>query len=538
MRWPPAIPSDLSAFNNSILSSLPRNHYRSPPTTASTLKHYSPLQQNCHRAVNPSTGRPDPERSISESSFVMSMSSPLPHNLAIGGGEVTDQLGEDTPSQNEENKEEKEDEGEDEEEELTRMSNYSVKTLTSLASYPNPHQKMAQRALDRARQTFKATGNSRPVSPNYSRQGLDGAGPPPFGRDGSDYISRIPRNAHIHSSTRSSVLSSGPGAPQPLTAGPPGLRQYKASTLEGPFRALQTSNQKPPSSTIDESHFEINTPSFLDLGVQPPMEMPNPARSPDHIKAFSTSGDVEVHKINIRGLSSSQSRRPWQRVYPPTPWVTEPRETRTLDQIKEFYPNGVPPYYHSKNLISVPGDNSDLYHILHPTIVSQPLSVEARDQRDARHRAAFYSGKDDLYKTWDQRVEDIRKRVRDQELGISDSEDCAAVRRAEMKAAFNSFQLGKPENIDVKSFDRMQTDEAAQPLLGMAFSALCNYWDNGRLMSIPTGFEQVKKLEEDDLWVRSRSTANYTGRPQLHNKWGLPQTPPPPFQWRGRGGPV
>lgn len=528
MRWPPAIPSDLSAFNNSMLSPFPRNRYRSPPTTASTLKHYSPLQQNCHRAVDPATGQPDQKRSISESSFTMSLSSPLPRSLVFGGDKDNNPLAEDTSTQDEENKEE--------EEELTRMSNYSVKTLTSLASYTNPHQKMAQRALNRARQTFKANENSRPVSPSSSRQGLDGAGPPPFGREGSDYYNRLPRNTHIHNSTRSSVLSSGPGAPQPLTAGPPGQRQYKASTLEGPFRALQASTPKPPSSTIDESHFEINTSSLLNLGAQQHlMKVPDPARTPENTKPLRTSGDIQAHQPAVQDLSALEGRRPWQRVYPATPWVAEPRETRTLDQIKAFYPRGLPPYYNSKNLISVPVDNSDLSHILHPSILRQPLSGEARKQTDARHRAAFYSGRDDLYKTWDQRVEDVRKTVRDRELGISDSTDRAAGRRAETNAALSLSQLSKPEDIDVRSFAQMQTGEAAQPLLGMAFSTLCNYWDNGRLMSIPTGFAKAKKLEED-LWARSRSSDNCIGRPKSHNKWGLPQTPPPPSPWTRRSG--
>lgn len=544
-RWPPAVPADLSAFNNSILGNFSRGRLRSPPTTASTLRHYSPLQQNCDRAAHPPRSLPHERRDVSVSFLSMS----LTHDQPIRSDKANSRQDQSTSLKGQENQDDKVQEGavEEEEDEATRMSNYSVKTLTSLASYPNPYQKIAQRALDRARETFKAAAEaSRPISPAVSRQGLDGAGVPSssysLGRESSDYSSRVPRNAHIKSSTRSSVLSSGPGAPQPLTAGPPGQRQYKVSTLEGPFRAIQAGTQKPPSSTADEAHFNINASSLLDMGSQSPINKSGPPHTPEQTKQLRTLGAMQVHQPSAQTPGAIGANYPWGRVYPPTHWHSEPQETRSIDQIKQYYPSGVAPHYNSRKLVLVPGDNSDLPLILHQHNRPHPMmGSEVHDETEVRHRVAIYSAIYDLIKSWDERLEDLRLKDRDKELGLSDSTARATARQAQMIADVSSSPLGEPEDIDVGFFNQMETYQAVQPLLRMAFSTLANYWDNGRLMGHPTGFDRVKKPEEDDLWARSRTMDNYMGQPQSlppqsQSRWGLPHTPPPPSQWSGRSG--
>lgn len=434
---------------------------------------------------------------------------------------------------------------EEEEEELTRMSNYSVKTLTSLASYPNPHQKMSQRALDRARETFKAAAEaSRPISPAISRQGLDGSGVPAssyFSREGSECFIRVSRNTHISSSTRSSVLSSGPGAPQPLTAGPPGQRQYKASTLEGPFRAIQASTQKTPPSTVDEAHFNTNT---SDMGPQPLVNISGPPHSPEQTAQLRTLDALQTSQLSGQTPRVIGRNFPWGSVYPPIPWLREPQETRSIDQIKQYYPNGIAPRYNPKKFVSVPEDNSDLPIILHPH--SPPSSMttsEALNRDDTRHRTALYLAMYDLMKPWDERLEDLRTKVHNNELGLDDLTVRTVARQDEMIAAVYRTPLWEPENISVDLFNEMETYEAAQPLLRMAYSTLANYWDNGRLMGHATGFNNVKKPEEEDLWACSRNMDNYTGQSQSQpfqsqNTWGFPHTPPPMSQWSGRNGDV
>lgn len=501
------------------------------------------MQQNFDRAAHPPPDLLHERRDVSFPSLNMSLTRDQP----IRSNKEDSRHDQNTSLEGQESQEGRSQDGAvEDEEELTRMSNYSVKTLTSLASYPNPHQKMAQRALDRARETFKAAAEaSRPISPAISRQGLDGAGVPPtsysLGRESSDYYSRVPRNAHINNSTRSSVLSSGPGAPQPLTAGPPGQRQYKASTLEGPFRAIQASTQKPPASAVAEAHPNINASSLTNMGSRPPVDMSDPPHSPEQTKQLLALDALQGTQPSTKISGAIKGSSPWERFYPPSPWFREPQETRNIDQIKQYYPNGVP-HYNPKKFVSVPEDNSDLPLMLHQN--NHPHSMtgpEAQLRDNARHRAAFYSAIYDLMKSWDERLKDLRTKGQDEALGLRDSMARAAARQAEMVAVDYSSSLGGPKDIDINFFNQMETYQAAQLLLGMAFSTLANYWDNGRLMGHPSGFDRVTESEEDDVWARSRNVDNNTGQPcaqpsQSHNAWGLPHAPTPLSQWSGRSG--
>lgn len=497
LRWPPAVPTDLASFQKIIQTSFSNRGFRSPPTTASTLKHYSPLQQNHDRAVNPSILPPNQERSSSQSSNTLSSNKMPSPGFPPGLGSLqNDNSRLDGNAFLKDGDTKEEDGEEEEEEELARMSNYSVKTLTSLASYPNPHQKMAQRALDRARETFKAASeNLRPITPSSYRQGFDGAGTQIYAANltrekTEDVISRVPRYGHMHSSTRSSVLSSGPGAPQPLTAGPPGQRQYKASTMEGTFRALQASIQKTLPSEVDESQFDINPSSLVNFGMHSFTKLPSPQRqAPDQQnKLLRQNESFNLGRLPAHNTAAAMgfptSARPHIRV----------RDTKPLNYLKQYYPHGPPPGYDPTALTSVPEDNSDL---LPPRSHFLPHTIEAQKQRDNRHRAAFYSGTDDLLKDLDERFDEIRKELWDRELGVGDSSNRATAFPADFDVPFNSSRLGKPLEISIEDVNQLQTHEAANPLLNMAYSTLARYWDNGHLLKTPMGFEKVQKPQDE-----------------------------------------
>lgn len=528
-RWPPAVPADLSAFNNSLLGNFPRTRLRSPPTTASTLRHYSPLQQNYDRAAHPPPDPPHEGRNKPTSSLSMSHPTSFPPDFPTRDDVESILPGGVDPLKGQANQEVDEEEHGAEEEELTRMDNYSVKTLTSLASYSNPHQKMAQRALDRARETFKAAAEaSRQPSRSAFRQGLDGTNAPlsshALGRDPLDYFSRVPRNTHINNSTRSSMLSGGLGAPQPLTAGPPGQRQYKVPALEGPYRALQTI-KTPSSSAVDEAYANGNAPSLLQLGPRPPSSTSDLPCSPEQNKQLRVAAAaLQATRPAVHSPSATVGDSPWNRGCPPVTLVKEPQETKTLAQIMQYYPGSPPPRYNPKNLVSVAEDNSDLPPILHPSRCSQLLMSDgARSQDDARHLVAFYSAKYDLTRTWAERLDDLNNRL--QNLGRSDSTQDSAARQADIVAASSSSQVGKPEDFDVSFFNQIKTCQAAEPLLAMAFSTLANYWDNGRILGHSTGFERVNKPEEEDLWACSRNVDIDAGQPRFQGRWGLPHSP-------------
>lgn len=416
--------------------------------------------------------------------------------------------------QNEENKE---DQG------LNQFNNYSVKTLTNLASYPNPNQKMAQRCLDRAREAFKAAAeNPRPVSTDSTRPGLNGASASfssylsRDGRESSEYYSRVPRNAHMNSSTRSSVLSNGPGAPQPLTAGPPGQRHYKASTLEGPLRVLHESAQKPCSMEIVEPSFGTNPPNpsvLYHLGRPSSTKMPEALRiaktedkpprqleepvSPDleeqivfgtaHSASVTVYRDLTNHGAAVQPFRNDVSK-------------SGMRETKAQDELGCYYrdsPGCLPYDYDPVTFVSVPYDNSDLQPPPGRVLLS---SLEAQSKRDAelaRHRERFYAGDARVFRPWECRFDEICEKARDWELGLVDERGPLTL--SQIEAAVDPTQLGKPRNISVGLLiNQLQPHDAARPLLPMLYSTLANLKHNFHSLT------EVQKPGGDDSSVCPR----------------------------------
>lgn len=112
-------------------------------------------------------------------------------------------------------------------EQFMKLNNMSTQTLNNLASYTNPHQKAAQQILSRARQAPSTPSAQRQVSGGSTRTDENIMPNQPFG-PGSAH------SAHLTPTTRDPYLSRGPGAPQPLAAGPPGQRHFRPSALEQP----------------------------------------------------------------------------------------------------------------------------------------------------------------------------------------------------------------------------------------------------------------------------------------------------------------
>ncbi|KAK1255971.1 hypothetical protein MKX07_008230 [Trichoderma sp. CBMAI-0711] len=266
-----------------------------PDTNARTpavapVQQYSPLQQNYDRAVSPATS-PDREAAMSPRPFTLH-NQPLrarvdslpPSRLDTGHGFMATV-----------------DSSDDEDDSISvgALRNMTVKSLQNLASYPNPNQKSAQKALLRG--TRPKAGSSlgsglsglaqpftyRNISPGGVR--LSSSDEPSIGlrpalSDPSalhqSYMDRrrIPRMvtsdagpsstyASLFESRRSTPstnsdmpdprslasmhLATGPGAPKPLTAGPPGQRQYRPSTFESTFKALKSQAAAYQASVTD-----------------------------------------------------------------------------------------------------------------------------------------------------------------------------------------------------------------------------------------------------------------------------------------------
>lgn len=200
VKWP--LHADLAIAKSPLFGASFAAEPRSPPPAAAPL-HYSPLQQNYDRAVSPVGSQKSLGRSGAPSASVYH--SGTAELAKLGVAEMADQS----------------DQEEDEEQggnaDLTKQM--SVKTLTNLASYENPMQRAAQKMLSRAL-TLPLTGaKSVRSDPGHLENML-----PPNGTGDLDL-----RSFNFNYDT---ILAKGPGAPLPLTAGPPGLRQHKSMTLD------------------------------------------------------------------------------------------------------------------------------------------------------------------------------------------------------------------------------------------------------------------------------------------------------------------
>ncbi|KAK8102887.1 hypothetical protein PG984_016033 [Apiospora sp. TS-2023a] len=212
VKWPPH--NELTTTRSSLSGLSLAHRARSPYNTATTrnLLHYSPLQQNSERAVSPITSASD---SFVRMSFTGSQSAQDPAD-SHGNRELED--GED-----------------DSGEAAEKLKGMSVKTLTNLASYPNPMQKQAQKFLSRARPTANTLATLR------------GARSDPVSVAGllqSDGTSEYPHKP-ITRPMFDSILGKGPGAPQPLTAGPPGPRRFKSLASEQSSVQVASAYQQP-----------------------------------------------------------------------------------------------------------------------------------------------------------------------------------------------------------------------------------------------------------------------------------------------------
>ncbi|KAL7804474.1 hypothetical protein V8C43DRAFT_320825 [Trichoderma afarasin] len=265
---------------------LPDTQFRSDtsvkvPAAPAAIQQYSPLQQNYDRAVSPVVS-PHQEP-------IMSSQGLRRHNTSLRAGADSPSLslfdngkGKAVMVNN--------DSSSDDEDDIVNsaLMNMTVKSLQNLASYPNPNQKNAQKALLRG--TRPKAGNSLSGGPSrlstpftYRNDSQGGARissseevsvglRPILSEPGILYqrtqdsrwrsrkmASEAGASGTYHGAFESRLstpstnsdnadpnplasmhLATGPGAPKPLTAGPPGQRQYRPSTFESTFKALTT----------------------------------------------------------------------------------------------------------------------------------------------------------------------------------------------------------------------------------------------------------------------------------------------------------
>ncbi|KAK0390911.1 hypothetical protein NLU13_0414 [Sarocladium strictum] len=262
LKWNSGLPPDLTLLPKSLLSALPIHPHGS--TRPVLPLRYSPLQQNYDRAISPSLDSAKP--------VLEGMTAQTPRLFAAS---MRSEALDDQKKQDESNGDDEDDEEEDELR-MKALQNMPVKSLHNLASYPNPNQKIAQKVILRGvRSNLASTAilgleargpNSAGVQEDFMLKRRE---PCPHAAPTSQDSPNFPDSAEMgtqskqdlqfvnHGQMRASLyrsntegsfqdeqvgyttLASGPGVPRPLTAGPPGQRQYRPSTFDTTFKALR-----------------------------------------------------------------------------------------------------------------------------------------------------------------------------------------------------------------------------------------------------------------------------------------------------------
>ncbi|EHA46415.1 hypothetical protein MGG_02631 [Pyricularia oryzae 70-15] len=513
-RWQPSHVSELAGLPKSILANLPLNMHRtrSPATTASSLKHYAPLQQNYDRAMTPPAKEDGYFESADMEIAALSAPSSIPHDqdrLSQPRLSATHSTGTSRAVSQNSNKEDKED-SEDSDSMVDAAADalaarLNFKSLTSLASYENPSQQIAKRALARGRNSLKypdlpvhGTANTALQSPSFHQQGRQ---QPPSLSQSSLSATRADRQ--FAGSTKSpkalwpvnetllnqnisqlslnrgpkalvsaidtaypSALSTGPGAPLPLTAGPPGLRQYRPSSFETnapaasggsklPNRVYEAENEQrkrneSPLLTLREAREQ-------DLSHVPYMDENS---LPDQVDSEPATRDRLEPANSDFGLLA-RSTLPSSLVY----------ETESPDKIDQYYPDQFPPDY-------TPSKKSDFQTSDWEAecVARRRFPGRRTAEQLARHQKkvdeSWYAGISRIHETMDDAIAQMQTRQLLHTIGRPEHADAFSMNGSTDNV---SHSIGRELSLQ----DAIRTDRPrhAAPLLNMAFSTLLSYVD-------------------------------------------------------------
>ncbi|KAK8070850.1 hypothetical protein PG997_011053 [Apiospora hydei] len=412
VKWPPH--NELTT--KSSLSGLSLAHQTRSPSNAATagnLLHYSPLQQNSERAVSPITSASD---SFARMSFTGSLSAHEPAESHVSR--------------------EQDDDEDDAGEAAEKLKVMSVKTLTNLASYPNPMQKQAQKVLSRARPTANTLvplrgARSDPVSVAGLLQ--------------SDGTSEYPSK----SMTRpmfDSILSNGPGAPQPLTAGPPGPRRFRSSANDQSSGQVASAYQQPQAQvggivTSQVASHRRSKPWGNDKSTPPPRN----------------DTAVSVKSVLNAGASVKAALKETER--------RKITDTLTAVEAAKYYPHSLPSDFD----YSTKGIAPEWQHGYPLNRFGQPKT------RSETHRAKiheiWYAGSDMMSKTvTEARLEKNRK----------DLERTIGIQSESLRKDRTNYS-----KITVDEANRLPASEHSVPLISMAYQTLLNHPEFNKNSKLP-----------------------------------------------------
>lgn len=560
LRWPYSSPSELAGLPRSLLASLPTHGRHSPPTTASSLQQYSPLQQNYDRAVNPGTSSTKDNRGLP--SKLVQTSDGKPRNMAASPGiplpsgwPASVEMSKHVDGNFADGDHEEEDESQDLAAEYM-FRQLGVKGITNLASYDNPMQKAAQKKLARARVPLTVTGSNtlRGSAPPYNSQlapaarqevkvtpallraartdpsVLTGVDMGKHGPDRADLMQNHPdliSLPHVQRSesrqdemkqpvTRSSsgytTLSTGPGAPRPLTAGPPGQR--KSSTLETCLKRLQDGTIRPARPIGEDIKPNPNFNAVISSG-RPASALPSRPLS-----SLETRPLASKRPIGAIGGELVLHHPTYEFQEPPIVHAQGVRDTLYAEAAIKYFPNGFPANYGSQPVDPISSNWVEKYP-LHDRQHWRRTPDEIR-LHEAKVNASFYSGNPLLSKSMDAASREAQRRHFDRHLGVSDEDGDRERERAlnchlELAQSFDlsgSRRTAYP-HLSVDVVNRQDTYDVAQPLLNMAFATLLSFQEDDGEKKTLSGWDLDPPPFYIDRSARGRSSMFGDAPPKL-----------------------
>ncbi|EON99079.1 hypothetical protein UCRPA7_5502 [Phaeoacremonium minimum UCRPA7] len=438
--------------------------------------------------------------------------------------------------------------GHDEEDESGDMAaeymfrQLGVKGITNLASYDNPMQKAAQKKLARARVPLAASGPNtlRAVTPLYGRHlapsvkpevkitpallraartdpsVLTGVDMGKHGPDRADLMRNHPDLLSFPSFQRSesrqgetkqpatgstsgyTTLATGPGAPRPLTAGPPGQRQLKAPNFETCIKRLQDGNGKPWGPIGQDIKCESDFNAAVSSG-RPASTLPSRALSPLETRSLAAKdpigGELVLHQSAYQFQESSSIR------------IQGVRDSLPVEAAARYFPNGFPTNYNSHNVEPMSSNWTERYP-LHDRKDWCRTPDEIR-RHNAKVNASFYNGNPLLGKTMDAASREAQRRDFDRQLGVNDEEGERALNRElELAQTFNisgGRRMVYP-HLSIEEVNSQDTCEAAEPLLNMAFATLLSYQEDDGEKKTLSGWDIDPPPFYIDRSARARSS--------------------------------
>lgn len=435
---------ELSLLPKSVLATLP---LRGAANRASVLQQYSPLQQNYDRAISPNPFV-DTDHTLAKMSLQGPATSRTDDSSALSSlfagssdDKATSQCdGSDTDDS-------------DEDMGMDPLAGMPFKSLQNLASYPNPMQHKARKALNVAKPIIQVSNRKltpprapylRPIGsppkglPSADVERDDSLKPPPGVSTGQRLFDTKPGPT---------TLAEGPGAPRPLTAGPPGQRQYRTSTFEAAWKALQTKAQQNNGVkiTVPESpQPPYSQISAGDQWMQWAQHRPSPIPRVDSVMGISSLNDETI---------SSNKGANWPPSKPQYSQQTTPVFLDFSDQTDAVADND------DKTL----ADPSLQQPSRFVTGTDRLTEVDIKAQ-DERNNAIWNSGSGLLNKSTTEAIADARFRRFEQNHGVIGDG------RPSKKAA-----VYPPMSID--EANALSTARHAKPLLNVAFDTLLRYRD-------------------------------------------------------------